>query len=140
MRGARIFSKIDLRSGYNHVHIRDEYISKTTFRNRYGNYEYTIVPFGLTDVLATFMCLMNGVFKEFLDIFIIVVLDDIMIYSNIEEEHEEHLRNINIQSLNCLYGCTPYLFISKWAPSLFVQQVLFEIWFSIPSTSINSIK
>ena len=97
MRGATIFSKIELRSCYYHVHIKDEDISKTTFRNRYGNYEYTIVPFGLTNVLATFMCLMNGVFKEFLDIFIIVFLDDIMIYSKIEEEHEEHLRNMNIR-------------------------------------------
>ena len=140
MRGARIFSKIDLRSSYYHVHIKDEDISKTKFRNRYGNYEYTIVPFGLTNVLATFMCLMNGVFKEFFDIFIIVFLDDIMIYYKIEEEHEEHIRNMNIQSVSCLYGCTPYLFISKWAPSLFVQQVLIEIWFSTPITSITSIK
>ena len=92
---------------------KDEYISKTIFKNRYGNYEYTIVPFVLTNVLGTFMCLMNGVFKEFLDKFIIVFLDDMMIYSKIEEEHEEHIRNMNIQSVSCLYGCTPYLFISK---------------------------
>ena len=137
MRGTRIFSKINLRSGYYHVHIKDEDISKNTSRNRYGNYEYTIVPFGLVNVLARFMCLMNIVFKEHLDIFIIVFVDDIMIYSKIEEEYEEHLRNMNIQSGSCLYGCTAYLFISKWAPSLFVQQVLFETWFSIPSTSIT---
>ena len=79
MHGARVFSKIDLRSGYYHVHIKDEDISKNTFKNRYGNYEYTIVHFGLTNALATFMCLMNGGFKEFLDIFIIVFLDDVMI-------------------------------------------------------------
>ena len=63
LRGARIFSNIELRSGYYHVHIKDEDINKTAFRNRYGKYEYTIAPFGLTNVLATFMCLMNGVFK-----------------------------------------------------------------------------
>ena len=72
--------------------IKDEDISNTTFQTRYRNYEYIVVPFGLSNAPAKFMCLMNGIFKEFLDKFIIVFLDDILIYSKYEEEHKEHLR------------------------------------------------
>ena len=72
--GAKVFSKIDLRSGYHQVRIKEEDISQTAFRTWYGNYEYTIVPFGLTNAPAKFMCLMNGVFREYPDKFIIVFL------------------------------------------------------------------
>jgi hypothetical protein len=81
------FSKIDLRSSYHQVRIKEEYTSKTTFRTRYGHYESTIVPFGLSNALEVFMCLMNGVFREYLDKFLIVFLDDILVYSKSEEEH-----------------------------------------------------
>jgi hypothetical protein len=92
MRGAKIFSKIDLRSGYHQLKIRVEDIPKTTFTSRYGLYEFTMMSFGLTNAPAYFMYLMNKVFMEYLDKFVVVFIDDILVFSQSEEEHEEHLR------------------------------------------------
>ena len=91
---AKIFSNIDLRSGYHQVRIKDEDIRKTSFRRRYAHYEFTVVPFGLSNAPVVFMCLMNGVFRDYLDKFVIVFLDDILVYSKSEEEHEQHLRMV----------------------------------------------
>jgi hypothetical protein len=92
LKGASIFSKIDLRSGYHQLKIWESDIPKTTFCTRYGLYEYTMMSFGLTNAPAYFMYLMNKVFMEYLDRFIIVFIDDILIFSKTTEEHEEHLR------------------------------------------------
>jgi hypothetical protein len=92
LKGASVFSIIDLRSGYHQLNIRESDIPKTAFRTRYGLYEYTVMSFGLMNALAYFMYLMNNVFMEYLDKFIVVFIDDILVYSKTEEEHEEHLR------------------------------------------------
>ncbi|GJS40360.1 putative reverse transcriptase domain-containing protein [Tanacetum coccineum] len=94
LQGSRVYSKIDLRSGYHQLRVREEDIPKTAFRTRYGHYEFQVMPFGLTNAPVVFMDLMNRVCKPYLDRFMIVFIDDILVYSKSRKEHEGHLKLI----------------------------------------------
>ena len=94
LRGARVYSKIDIRTGYHQLRVRDTDIPKTAFRTRYGHFEFSVMPFGLTNAPEAFMDLMHRIFQSYLDQFVIVFVDDILIYSQSEWEHEYHLRII----------------------------------------------
>ena len=92
LRGAQVYSKIDLRTGYHQLRVRGAYIPKTTFRTRYGHFEFTVMPFGLTNAPTAFMDLMHKVFQPYLDQFVVLFVNDILIYSKSKEEQECHLR------------------------------------------------
>jgi hypothetical protein len=97
-KGATVLSKIDLRSGYHQLRIKEDDIPKTAFKTIFGHYEFTFLPFGMTNAPGVFMSLTNGVFCEYVDKFVQVFIDDILIYSRTTEEHDEHLRLV----LQCL--------------------------------------
>jgi len=105
LRGAAVFSKIDLISGYHQILVRPEDVQKTAFRSRYGHYEYVVMPFGVTNAPTIFMDYMNRIFRPYLDQFVVVFIDDILIYSESREEHAEHLRVVlGILTEHQLYG------------------------------------
>ena len=92
LRGARVYSKINLRTGYHQLRVREANILKTAFRTRYGHFEFIVMPFGLKNAPTAFMDLMHRVFQPYLDQFVVVFVNDILIYSQLEEEHEDYLR------------------------------------------------
>ena len=92
LRNARIFSKIDLMTGYHQLKIKAEDIAKTTFRTRFGHYEFLVMSFGLTNALVVFMDLMNRVFHQYLDQFVVVFIDNILIYLANDDDHRQHLK------------------------------------------------
>jgi hypothetical protein len=120
MKGVGVFSKIDLRSGYHQLKIRESDIANTSFRTQYGLYEYIMVSFGLTNAPAYFMDLMNKVFMEYLDKFVVVFIDDFLIFSKTKEEHEKHLRlvleklrsnQLNAEYNKCQFWLTEVTFL-----------------------------
>ncbi|KAA0064141.1 pol protein [Cucumis melo var. makuwa] len=139
LQGATVFSKIDLRSGYHQLRIRDSDIPKTAFRSRYGHYEFIVMSFGLTNAPAVFMDLMNRVFKDFLDTFVIVFIDDILIYSKIKAEHEEHLHQV----LETLRANKLYSKFSKcefWLKKVtFLSYVVFSEGVSVDPAKIEAV-
>jgi hypothetical protein len=119
LRGPSVFSKIDLRSGYHQLRIRPSDIPKTAFITRYGLYEFTVMSFGLMNVPAYFMYLMNSVFMDYLDKFVVVFINDILIYSYNEQDHEDHLRKV----LQRLQDCQLYAKLSMC--EFWISEVLF---------------
>ncbi|GKA73038.1 putative reverse transcriptase domain-containing protein [Tanacetum coccineum] len=140
LQGSSVYSKIDLRSGYHQLRVREEDISKTAFRTRYGHYEFQVMPFGLTNAPAVFMDLMNRVCKPYLDKFVIVFIDDILIYSKNKKEHEEHLKAI----LELLKKEELYAKFSKcefWIPKVqFLGHVIDSQGIHVDPAKIESIK
>ncbi|GKE90532.1 putative reverse transcriptase domain-containing protein, partial [Tanacetum coccineum] len=140
LQGSSIYSKIDLRSGYHQLRVREQDIPKTAFQTRYGHYEFQVMPFGLTNAPAVFMDLMNRVCNPYLDKFVIVFIDDILIYSKDKTEHEEHLKAIlELLKKEKLYA--KFLKCEFWIPKVqFLGHVIDIRGIHVYPAKIESIK
>nr|GFB00071.1 putative reverse transcriptase domain, ribonuclease H-like domain, aspartic peptidase domain protein [Tanacetum cinerariifolium] len=138
--GSNIYSKIELRSGYHQLRVREQNISKTAFRTRYDHYELQVMPFGLTNAPAVFMDLMNRVCRPYLDKFMIVFFDDILIYSKDEKEHEEHLKAIlELLKKEELYA--KFSMCEFWIPKVqFLGHVIDSQGIHVDPAKIESVK
>ena len=139
LQGAQVFSKIDLRYGYHQLKIKGENIPKTAFRTRYRHYEFLVMPFGLTNAPTAFMDLMNRVFHEYLDRFVIVFIDDILIFSKSMEEHEEHLR-IVFQILREKKLYAKFKKCEFWLDQVvFLRHVISKAWISVDLSKVKTV-
>ena len=121
LKGEDVFSKIDLRSGYYQLRVKEVDVPKTAFRTRYGHYEFLVMPFGLTNASAPFMDLMNRVFRPYVNQFVVVFIDDILVYSKDAQEHEQHLKlvlqtlrekKLNAKLSKCEFWLKEFSFLS----------------------------
>lgn len=140
LQGAKYFSKIDLRSGYHQLRVHEDDIPKTAFRTRYGHFEFTVMPFGLTNAPAVFMDLMNRVCRPYLDKFVIVFIDDILIYSKSKDEHADHLRKVlELLRSEKLYG--KFSKCEFWLEEVhFLGHVVNKNGIQVDSSKIDSVK
>ncbi|KAK8949163.1 hypothetical protein KSP39_PZI006059 [Platanthera zijinensis] len=139
LRGSAVFSKIDLRSGYHQLRIRESDIPRTAFRSRHGHFEFLVMSFGLTNAPSAFMDMMNRVFKDFLDKFVVVFIDDVLIYSRNAAEHDQHLRLV----LSALRDHQLYAKLSKcefWLPQVsFLGHVVNKDGISVDPEKISAV-
>jgi len=139
LHGSSVFSKIDLRSGYHQILLKADDVQKTAFRSRYGHYEYVVMPFGVTNALVVFMDYMNRIFRPFLDKFVVVFIDDILIYSKTQEEHAEHLRLV----LGVLREKQLYAKLSKcefWMDEVqFLAHVIFSKGIAVDPAKVEAV-
>ncbi|KAH0723877.1 hypothetical protein KY290_005311 [Solanum tuberosum] len=140
LQGASHFLKIDLRSDYHQLRVRDSDIPKTAFRTWYGHYEFVVMSFGLTNALAAFIDLLNRVFKQYLDLFVIVFIDDILIYSRNEEEHVTHLRVV-LQTLKDRQLLSKFSKCEFWLQSVaFIGHIVSSEGIRVDSQKIDTVR
>ncbi|KAH0645082.1 hypothetical protein KY284_032966 [Solanum tuberosum] len=140
LQGVKCFSKIDLRLGYHHIRVREKDVPKTAFRTRYGHFEFLVMSFGLTNAPVVFMDLMNSIFRSYLDLFVIVFIDDILVYSRSKDEHTNHLRAV----LQVLRDRELYAKFSKcefWLNSIaFLGHIVSDTGIAVDTQKVEAVK
>lgn len=140
LRGEAYFLKINLSSSYHQLSIREQDVSKTAFLTRYRSYEFRVMPFGMTNALIIFMDLINRVFREFLDQFVIIFIDDILIYAQTEEEHGEHLRRV-LQTLHEHQLYATYEKCGFWLREAhFLGHIVSEMEISVDPNKVSGVR